>query len=204
MQMMKQYNRQEVVVYNTYQLYLTGKLEQLMEDYAKARRQGFLLGAKLVRGAYMVKERQRAEEMGYPSPVHPDKAATDSAYNAAVRFCVDHYEHIATCNASHNLESNLLQAELIAQRDIPRAHPHLNFCQLLGMSDNITFNLSATGFNVAKYVVYGPVREVVPYLIRRAEENSSVTGDVSRELALVQQEIRRRKSVREVPRVIRR
>jgi proline dehydrogenase len=190
--MMERYNHELAVVYHTYQLYRTDKLEQLKRDYEKARRQGYILGAKLVRGAYLVKERARAEEMNYPSPIQPDKESTDRAYNDAIRFCVDNYQYLASCNASHNLESNQLQAELIAERNLPRSHPHLNFCQLLGMSDNITFNLSAAGYNVAKYVVYGPVREVVPYLIRRAHENASVTGDMSRELALITREMRRR------------
>jgi proline dehydrogenase len=190
--MMERYNHELVVVYNTYQLYRKDKLHQLKQDYEKARRQGYLLGAKLVRGAYLLKERNRATEMGYASPIQEDKAATDRAYNDAIRFCVEHYQYLASCNASHNLESNLLQAELIAEKNLPRSHPHLNFCQLLGMSDNITFNLSAAGYNVAKYVVYGPVREVVPYLIRRAHENSSVTGDMSRELALIVRELKRR------------
>lgn len=190
--MMKKYNQEVAVVYNTYQLYRTDMLDNLYRDYETSRREGFVLGAKLVRGAYMVKERERAEEMGYPSPIHKDKAATDKDYNEAIRFCVEHYQHIASCNATHNLYSNQLQAELIAERNLPRSHPHLNFCQLLGMSDNITFNLSAAGYNVAKYVVYGPVREVVPYLIRRAQENTSVTGDMSRELSLIAQEIERR------------
>ena len=190
--MMERYNHELAVVYNTYQLYRTDKLEHLQRDFEKARREGYLLGAKLVRGAYLVKERTRAKEMGYPSPIQEDKESTDRAFNDAILFCIQHYHYLASCNASHNLESNQLQAELIAEKNLPRSHPHLNFCQLLGMSDNITFNLSAAGYNVAKYVVYGPVREVVPYLIRRAQENSSVTGDMSRELALVIQEMKRR------------
>jgi proline dehydrogenase len=189
---MERYNHELAVVYNTYQLYRTDKLAHLQRDYEKARREGYILGAKLVRGAYLVKERTRAKEMGYPSPIQPDRVSTDRAYNDAIRFCVDNYQHLASCNASHNLESNLLQAELIAEKNLPRSHPHLNFCQLMGMSDNITFNLSAAGFNVAKYVVYGPIREVVPYLIRRAHENASVTGDMSRELALIVTEMQRR------------
>jgi len=190
--MMRRYNRERAVVYNTFQMYRTDRLQFLITSYNQAKRGGYILGAKLVRGAYMEKERERAERFGYPSPIHPNKEATDDAYNTALRFCVDNYEQIASCNACHNAASNLLQAELISQRGIPRDHPHLNFCQLYGMSDNITFNLSKEGFNAAKYLPYGPVREVVPYLIRRAEENSSVTGDMSREYQLVQREMKRR------------
>ncbi len=190
--MMKRYNRDKVVVGNTFQLYRTDQLQYLMHSFNQAKKDGYLLGAKLVRGAYMEKERDRAARMGYPSPIYPNKAATDDAFNTAVRFCVDNYEYISSCNASHNAESALLQAELIDQRGIPRDHPHLFFSQLYGMSDNLTFNLAAAGFNVAKYVPYGSVREVVPYLIRRAQENSSVTGDMSREYGLVFKEMKRR------------
>lgn len=190
--MMAKYNRQKVVVYHTYQLYRHDKLQGLKDDYDEAMREGYLLGAKLVRGAYMKKERERAEEMGYPSPIQPDKQATDRDYNEAIRFCVDHYETLALCNASHNMESCRLQAELIAERELPRSHPHLNFSQLYGMSDYITFNLADAGYNVAKYLPYGPIREVIPYLIRRAEENTSVTGDMSRELKQIRNEMERR------------
>ncbi|MBK7873793.1 MAG: proline dehydrogenase family protein [Saprospiraceae bacterium] len=190
--MMKRYNREKAVVYNTFQLYRTDQLKYLMQSFNQAKKEGYILGAKLVRGAYMDKERDRAARMGYPSPIHPNKAATDDAFNTAVRFCVDHFEQLASCNASHNAESIMLQAELIAQRGVARNHPHLMFSQLYGMSDNLTFNLAKAGFNVAKYVPYGPVREVVPYLIRRAEENASVTGDMSREYELVLKEMKRR------------
>ena len=190
--MMRRYNRERVVAYNTFQLYRKDRLQFLIDSFNQSRKGGYLLGAKLVRGAYMEKERARAEKMGYPSPIHFNKAATDDAYDMALRFCVDNYEYIASCNASHNLESNLLQSELISRKGLPRNHPHLNFCQLYGMSDNITFNLAKEGFNVAKYVPYGPVREVVPYLIRRAQENSSVTGDMGREFQLVRSEMKRR------------
>lgn len=190
--MMKRYNRDKVVVYNTFQLYRTDRLQFLMDSYDKAKKEGYILGAKLVRGAYMEKERDRANRLGYESPIHPTKAATDDAYNTAIRFCVEHYEQIASANASHNADSNRLQAELISKRGLPKDHPHLNFCQLYGMSDNLTFNLANAGYNVAKYVPYGPVREVIPYLIRRAQENSSVTGDMSREYRLVHEELKRR------------
>jgi proline dehydrogenase len=190
--MMEKNNREKVVIYHTYQLYRKDKLKSLMEDHQEARAKGYKLGAKLVRGAYMEKERKRAMEKGYPSPIHDTKPNTDHDYNAAVRYCVDHYEEIASCNASHNVESNRIQAELIALKNIPRDHPHLNFCQLYGMSDNITYNLASAGYNVAKYVPYGPVKEVIPYLIRRAKENTSVTGEMSRELSFITQEMKRR------------
>lgn len=190
--MMSRYNQESVVVYNTFQMYRTDRLKYLRESYEVAKRTGYKLGAKLVRGAYMEKERERAQEKGYPSPILPDKAAVDAAFNEGIRFCIEHYEDIASCNASHNRESTMLQAELIAKKNLPKEHPHLNFCQLYGMSDNLTFNLADAGYNVAKYVPYGPVREVVPYLIRRAQENSSVTGDMGREYGLVLKEMKRR------------
>ncbi|MCB0620976.1 MAG: proline dehydrogenase family protein [Saprospiraceae bacterium] len=190
--MMERYNTERAVVYNTYQLYRHDRLKYLIDSYNEARNKGYVLGAKLVRGAYMDKERDRAARMGYPSPIQTNKAATDDAYNTAIRFCVDHYEHIASVNATHNAESCLLEARLIEERKLPKDHPHLNFSQLYGMSDQITFNLAEAGYNVAKYVPYGAVKEVVPYLIRRAQENSSVTGDMSRELDLISREVKRR------------
>lgn len=190
--MMKRYNKQTVVVYNTYQMYRNDRLQFLMESADRAREAGFMLGAKLVRGAYMEKERKRAEEMGYSSPINPDKQTTDDHYNTALRFCVDHIDEIAVCNASHNAQSNLLLAELMEQKGIPRNHPNTMFSQLYGMSDNLTFNLAKSGYRVSKYVPYGQVHDVIPYLIRRAQENSSVTGDASRELGLILQEVERR------------
>lgn len=192
MQMMAKYNKQAGIVYNTLQMYRHDRLEYLYECHKLAKRDGFILGVKLVRGAYMDKERARAKEMNYPSPIQKDKAATDKDFDLAIEYCVGNYTEISSCCASHNLKSNLLQARLIDEQNILKTHPHLNFCQLYGMSDNITFNLAQSGYNVAKYVVYGPVREVIPYLVRRAQENSSVTGEVSRELALIKKEIKRR------------
>lgn len=190
--MMRRYNRERVVVYNTFQMYRNDRLNFLMESYDRSRREGFLLGAKLVRGAYMEKERLRAAEMGYPDPINPDKNTADDHYDTGIRFCLKHIEHIALCNASHNANSALLQAELMEKKGIPHDHPHALFSQLYGMSDNVTFNLARAGFRVGKYVPYGQVREVVPYLIRRAQENTSVTGDVGRELALIEREMKRR------------
>jgi len=192
LRMASRYNQQRVVVYNTYQMYRTDRLDTIRAHYAQAGEGGFMLGAKLVRGAYMDKERNRAEEEGYPSPIYPDKPATDEAYNRALLFCLEHYKELACCNASHNTESALLMAAYLVHHHIPRNHPHALFAQLYGMSDNLTYNLAKAGFNVGKYVIYGPVREVTPYLIRRAEENTSVAGDMSREYRFVIREIQRR------------
>ncbi len=190
--LMEKYNRKRVVVYHTYQLYRKDKLKGLIADHEESLKKGYILGAKLVRGAYMEKERERARVMGYSSPIQETKEDTDRDYDTAIKYCVDHYETIASCNGSHNMKSNQYEAELIAARGLPRNHAHLNFCQLYGMSDHITFNLADAGFNAAKYVPYGPVKEVVPYLIRRAKENSSVTGEMSRELSLITTEMKRR------------
>lgn len=190
--MMKRYNKNKIIVYNTFQMYRVDRLQFLFNSFDLAKKDGYKLGAKLVRGAYMEKERERAQEKNYPSPIHPSKEATDDAYNTALRFCVDNYEEIASCNATHNQKSCELQAQLIHEKRIDKNHPHLNFCQLYGMSDHLTFNLAHSGFNVAKYMVYGQIREVVPYLIRRANENKAVTGDMSREYKLIYKEVKRR------------
>jgi len=192
LEMMEKYNHGKVIVYNTYQMYRHDKLNQLKNDHQIAIKTGYLFGAKLVRGAYMEKERARAEEMNYPSPIQPDKTSTDRDFDEAVDYCIRNYKQIASCCASHNLESNKKQAELIDELGFQKDHPHFNFCQLYGMSDYITFNIGKAGYNVAKYVPYGPIRDVVPYLIRRAQENSSVTGEMSRELSFIKTEIKRR------------
>ena len=192
MEMMEKYNHAKVIVYNTYQLYRHDKLKQLKADHQRATKNGFLFGAKLVRGAYMEKERERALEMNYPSPIQPDKESTDRDFDAGVAYCIRNHQNIASCCASHNLESNRKQAELIDELGLQKDNPHFNFCQLYGMSDYITFNIGKAGYNVAKYVPYGPIKDVIPYLIRRAQENSSVQGEVSRELSLIKKEIKRR------------
>lgn len=191
-ELMEKYNRQKVIVYNTYQLYRHDALERMKHDHQVALKKGYMLGAKLVRGAYMEKENKRAREKGYPTPIQPDKFATDRDYDAAVEYCVRNYETIASCCATHNVESSRKQAELIRDLKLPKDHPHLNFSQLYGMSDYITFNLADAGYNVAKYVPYGPVHEVMPYLIRRAQENTSITGEMNRELKLLRNEVKRR------------
>jgi proline dehydrogenase len=151
-----------------------------------------MLGAKLVRGAYMEKERARAQELNYPDPINANKEITDDLYNTALRFCIDHIDTMSVCNASHNAKSAMLQVELMDKKGLANDHPNTLFSQLYGMSDNLTFNLSKAGYRVAKYLPYGQVKEVIPYLIRRAQENTSVTGDAGRELVLVRQEVKRR------------
>jgi proline dehydrogenase len=190
--MMKRYNKQQVVVYNTFQMYRKDRLQFLFDSYDRARESGFILGAKLVRGAYMEKEGQRAADRGYENPINPTKQATDDHYNTALRFCLDNHAHIALCNASHNADSILLQTEIMERKNIPHNHPHTLFSQLYGMSNNLTFNLARAGYLVGKYVPYGQVHEVAPYLIRRAQENSSVTGEVGRELGFIMHELQRR------------
>lgn len=193
MEMMELFNKEKVVVYNTIQLYRHDRLHFLKLSHQIAQQKGFLLGVKLVRGAYMEKERARAKEMGYPSPIQPDKEASDRDYDLAVRYTIEHINQIAVIVASHNESSNLLAAELLDQKGLAHNHPHIHFSQLFGMSDNITFNLAKEGFSVSKYLPFGPIRDVIPYLMRRAQENSSVSGQTGRELALIKKELARRK-----------
>lgn len=192
MQMMEKFNRDQVVIYNTIQLYRHDRLQFLKDSFAVARQKGFILGAKLVRGAYMEKERKRAKEMNYESPIQPDKKATDCDYNAALEFCIDYIDHIALIVASHNEYSNLYTTQLLDKKGMPHNHPHVHFSQLYGMSDNITFNLAKAGFGVSKYLPFGPIKDVIPYLMRRAQENSSVSGQTGRELGLIKKEMERR------------
>jgi len=192
MEMMAKFNKERLIVYNTYQMYRHDKLAGIYADYAKAQEQGFILGIKMVRGAYMEKERKRAEEMGYPSPIQPDKAASDRDYDESLRFSIAHLDGIGIVCGTHNEASCRLLTELIDQNNIPHNHPHVYFAQLLGMSDNLSFNLSDAGYNVVKYVPYGPIKAVMPYLFRRAQENTSVAGQTGRELALITKEKNRR------------
>ncbi|SEM62981.1 L-proline dehydrogenase [bacterium A37T11] len=191
-EMMRRYNKEKPLIYNTYQLYRHDKLASLQADFALATTAGFYLGAKLVRGAYMEKERKRAQELGYPSPIQRDKAASNRDYNGAVLFCLDHLDRIGFMAGTHNEESSRLLADELDKRNIAHNHPHVYFAQLLGMSDNLTFNLASAGFNVAKYVPYGPIKAVMPYLFRRAQENTSVAGQTGRELGLIMKEKKRR------------
>lgn len=191
--MMEQYNRAEAIVFNTYQLYRTESLQNLKDAYAAADRNNYFLGVKVVRGAYMEKERARAEEQGYVSPIHPTKAATDEAFNMAIEFCVANRDRMTVMCGSHNEYSNLMLTQLMEKQGIDHHDKRFWFAQLFGMSDNISFNLAKAGYNVVKYVPYGPVKSVMPYLLRRADENTSVAGQSSRELTLIRKELKRRK-----------
>jgi len=190
--MMERFNKTQVVVYNTLQLYRHDRLAFLKDSYEAALQRNFILGTKLVRGAYMEKERQRATEMDYPSPIQPDKEATDRDFNGAIQFCIDHIDQIALVVASHNEYSNLFTTQLLQQKGLPLNHEHVHFSQLYGMSDNITFNLAKVGCHVSKYLPFGPIKDVIPYLMRRAQENTSVKGQTGRELGLIKKEISRR------------
>ncbi len=191
--MMDTFNKNRCLLYNTLQLYRHDRLQFLRDSYEASKERGFILGAKLVRGAYMERERKRAEDNGYPSPIQPDKEATDRDFNAAVKFCIDHIDKIALIVASHNEYSNLYTAELLKEKGLPLKHPHVHWSQLYGMSDNITFNLAHAGCSVSKYLPFGPINDVIPYLMRRAQENSSVKGQTGRELGLIRKELERRK-----------
>jgi len=191
--MMVQFNTTNAVVYNTIQLYRHDRLRFLKDSFEAAEEKNFILGAKLVRGAYMEKERRRAAELNYASPIQESKDATDNDYNTALAFCVQHIDRIAFIVASHNENSNLYTTQLLQQKDLPLNHPHVHFSQLYGMSDNITFNLADAGCKVSKYLPFGPIKDVIPYLMRRAQENSSVSGQTGRELGLIKKEMQRRK-----------
>jgi proline dehydrogenase len=192
-EMMATYNHEAPLVYTTTQMYRHDRLEYLKALVAKGKNKGFMVGVKVVRGAYLEKENERAKSMGYPTPMQPDKGSTDRDYDLAIAFCMANIERVAVCAGTHNAESSLKLAALMHQLGIPNNHPHVVFAQLLGMSDNISFNLGHHGYRVAKYLPYGPVKAVLPYLFRRAAENTSIAGQSSRELQLLKAEMKRRK-----------
>lgn len=190
--MMERFNRERPIIYNTVQLYRADRLQYLKESRRQAKLNGYIYAVKLVRGAYMEKERERAAQMGYPSPIHPDKASTDADYNAAIEYCIKHAGDMAFVAGTHNEDSTQLLVEKMYERGIDPANPNVNFSQLYGMGDNLSYVLGKHGYNVSKYVPYGPVADAIPYLIRRAEENSAAAGHVSRELELISRELERR------------
>jgi len=192
MSMMKKYNQQKVVVFNTFQMYRHDRLDFLKISHEHALQEKYILGAKLVRGAYMEKERARAIEKKYPSPIQDNKENTDKDYNHAIEFCLQNNQDIAVFIGTHNESSCFIAVEIMKKLNISAKSNRVYFSQLYGMSDNITFNLAHEGFHVSKYLPYGPVKDVIPYLLRRAQENSSVAGQTGRELSLIKKEMKRR------------
>ncbi|MDI1242605.1 MAG: proline dehydrogenase family protein, partial [bacterium] len=193
-EMMEKYNRETVVVYNTLQLYRTDRLQFLKESRRAATAGGYFLGVKLVRGAYMEKERERAAERGYESPINDTKKDTDDFYDSAVEYCVKHLDRVSVVAGTHNETSTQRLVQLMYKLRVVPDHHHVHFSQLYGMSDNLSYVLAKNGYNVSKYVPYGPVEDAIPYLVRRAAENTSVAGQVSRELDLITAELKRRRS----------
>ena len=192
--MMRKYNHEKAIVFNTYQMYRHDRIEVLKGDIETARSEKFFLGAKFVRGAYMERERERARKLNYPDPIQPDKESTDRDYNLALKISMDHIDVVSIFNGTHNEYSSLYLTQLMDERGIDPGDTRIWFSQLYGMSEHISFNLAAAGFNVAKYVPYGPVRFVLPYLMRRVEENTSVKGQTGRELSLIKKERQRRRT----------
>jgi len=192
-EMMTKYNRQRAIVFNTFQMYRKDMSSRLRDAHQDVVKHNCYLGVKMVRGAYMEREEARAEKMQCENPIHPTKEDTDKAFNKGLTFCLDNKQRITLMCGSHNDYSNKFLTVLMEKHGLKPNDPHIWFAQLLGMSDHITFNLSRAGYNVAKYVPYGPVSAVMPYLIRRAQENTSVAGQSSRELQLIRKELRRRR-----------
>lgn len=193
-QMMRKYNKNKAVVFNTLQMYRHDRLAYLKELHNQATEQDFYIGMKLVRGAYMEKENNRAQEKGYPSPICSSKQATDENFDSAVEYMTSHLARMSVFAGTHNEDSSYKLMQILADKNLSKDDSRVWFGQLYGMSDNISYNLAAAGFNVAKYLPFGPVRDVMPYLIRRAEENTSVAGQTNRELTLIKTERSRRKS----------
>ena len=192
-EMMRKYNKEKVIVFNTLQMYRWDRLDYLKKLHEQAKTEGFFIGMKLVRGAYMEKENLRAEEKGYPTPICASKEASDVNYDAAVLYMVEHLESMSIFAGTHNELSTYTLMELMKTKGISSSDERIWFGQLYGMSDNISYNLAANGYNIAKYLPFGPVKDVMPYLIRRAEENTSVAGQTSRELSMIKAERNRRK-----------
>lgn len=192
-EMMERFNLEGPIVYNTFQLYRTDRLQFLKESRRLAKNNGYILGAKLVRGAYMEKERERAAEQDYPSPIHPDKRSTDRDFNAAMDYCLEHLDDVSFVAGTHNEASTQYLAGKMHELGLANNHPRVHFSQLYGMGDNLSYVLGKNGYNVSKYVPYGPVKDTIPYLVRRAEENSSTAGQISRELEMLNREMKRRR-----------
>jgi proline dehydrogenase len=196
MLMIEKYNSNEVIAINTYQLYRTDRLDYLKFQYQQAKSKGLFFGAKLVRGAYMEKERERALSKGYESPIFNSKEETDHTYNDALKFCIDHYQDILLFSGTHNQYTNEYTIELMKEKNLPNNYPNIWISQLYGMCDHISYCMADMGYNICKYIPYGDVKIVTPYLLRRAEENTSVTSHVPMEILLLKQEINRRENLK--------
>ena len=192
-EMMEKYNREKPIVWNTIQMYRTGRIEYMQENLQRAKEKGYFIGYKIVRGAYMEKERERATEKNYPDPIQPNKEASDKNYNAAIDFVMQNIDRVSGFFGTHNEISTELVMNKMQAKQLENSSESIYFGQLYGMSDNITYTLADQKYNVAKYLPYGPVKDVVPYLTRRAEENTSVAGQTGRELSLISKELKRRK-----------
>ena len=192
-EMMEKYNQEKAYIWNTIQMYRTGRLEYMAQDLERAKSKNYFLGYKFVRGAYMEKERERAAEKNYPDPIQPTKEATDDNYNAAVDFVLENLDRLAAFFGTHNEKSTELAIDKMKTLGLAHDDERLHFGQLYGMSDNITYWLGENKYNACKYLPYGPVKDVVPYLTRRAQENTSVAGQTGRELSLIQKELERRR-----------
>lgn len=192
-EMMEKYNREKPIVWNTIQMYRTGRIEYMQENLQRAKEKGYYIGYKIVRGAYMEKERERAAEKNYPDPIQPNKEASDKNYNAAIDFVMQNIDRVSGFFGTHNEISTELVMNKMKAKTLENSSESIYFGQLYGMSDNITYTLADQKYNVAKYLPYGPVKDVVPYLTRRAEENTSVAGQTGRELSLISKELKRRK-----------
>jgi proline dehydrogenase len=195
-EMMRRYNDERAIVWNTYQLYRHDRLDALKAAHDRAAQGSYYLGVKLVRGAYMEKEARVAQQRGYQNPINPSKQATDALYDESLRYCVQHIDRISLCAGTHNEASSLLLTQLMAQAGLVPGDERVWFAQLYGMSDNLSYNLAHAGYHTAKYVPYGPVEAVMPYLLRRANENTAIAGQSSREFLLIQRELRRRQGRR--------
>tara|TARA_R110002124_G_scaffold280073_1_gene453114 strand:+ start:11515 stop:12711 length:1197 start_codon:yes stop_codon:yes gene_type:complete len=193
--MMRKYNTDFPTLYNTYQMYLKSSLKRLTSQYEEMQKSGLFFGAKIVRGAYMDKESARAEKLGLEDPIYATKGDTDDAYNEAILFCFQHRDDLSFCCASHNRESCIMLLELIKENKVEN-HPNISFCQLYGMSDNLTFNLATQGVRSMKYLPYGSVQNTFPYLVRRAQENTSITNDASREYLMLSEELEQREKAK--------
>ena len=193
-EMMLTFNKKRAIVFTTLQMYRTDRADYFKGLVQKARRETFMLGVKIVRGAYMEQERERARQRGYPSPIHPDKAASDRAFDEILCLYMNHMDVVEVCVGTHNETSCRLLTNLMTARGIPNDHPHICFSQLYGMSDHISYKLADAGYNVTKYLPFGPVASTLPYLARRAEENTAIAGQMSKELEIIVKERQRRKA----------